>query len=71
MSPPTRRRRISVTKSAKTGVERLAIKIMDIATRRIGRLLRGMVLLKWEPIPLFGVGLTMMLLYWIALAFFR
>jgi len=71
VAPPARRRRIGVAKNARTGAERLAMEIMTTATRRIGRLLRGLVLLKWEPIPLFGIGLTMMLLYWIALAIFR
>lgn len=38
---------------------------------RLGRALRGFVLMKWEPIPLFGPALTAVLLLWIVLAIMR
>jgi len=39
--------------------------------RSLGRFVRGFVLMKWQPIPFFGLALTSMLLYWVYLAIAR
>jgi hypothetical protein len=41
------------------------------AAHRIGRVLRTLIMMKWKPVPFFGVALVAMLLYWAALAILR
>ena len=42
-----------------------------VALNSLGRLVRGFVLMKWEPIPYFGFALTAMLLLWVYIAIMR
>lgn len=44
---------------------------LKVTLNGLGRLVRGFVLMKWEPIPYFGLALTSMLLYWVYLAIER
>lgn len=41
---------------------------LKMATRIISRILRALLIMKWEPVPFFGAALAAMLLYWAALA---
>jgi hypothetical protein len=47
------------------------MKVLSTVLNAIGRGVRGFVLMKWEPIPYFGLALTSMLLYWVYLAIAR
>jgi hypothetical protein len=45
--------------------------ILSTMLSTFGRGVRGFVLMKWQPIPFFGLALTSMLLYWVYLAIAR
>ena len=44
---------------------------LTMALTSLGRFVRGFVLMKWQPIPFFGLALTLMLLFWVYLAIAR